>query len=153
MQIVRPSTCYDFQREKENSGAYGYKPWNSDNDVAKCLPSKQKIFVWHLYNVRPTSKTLGRSCINVIQIFCVCWARLLGRPNHISPGLGVVRILTDLLWLNRHPSQLTMWVASDPAKGGMGSLALMAGRLTRMRVFANSTYRNRPSFWFHFSLV
>ena len=25
----------------------------------------------HLYNVGPTSKTLGRRCINVIQMFCV----------------------------------------------------------------------------------
>ena len=35
--------------------------------------SKHKTFVWHLYNVGPTSKTLGRRCINVIQMFCVCW--------------------------------------------------------------------------------
>ena len=27
----------------------------------------------HLYNVGPTSSTLGRRCINVIQMFCVCW--------------------------------------------------------------------------------
>ena len=26
-----------------------------------------------LYNVGSTSKTLGRRCINVIQMFCVCW--------------------------------------------------------------------------------
>ena len=32
-----------------------------------------------LYNVGPTSKTLGRRCINVIglQAFCVCWAEKL----------------------------------------------------------------------------
>ena len=36
-------------------------------------PSKRKTFVWHLYNVGPTSKTLGRCCINVMQIFCVSW--------------------------------------------------------------------------------
>ena len=38
-------------------------------------PSKHKTFVLHLYNVGPTSKTLGRRCINVIQMFCVCWER------------------------------------------------------------------------------
>ena len=27
----------------------------------------------HLYNVGSTSKTLGRRCTNVIQMFCVCW--------------------------------------------------------------------------------
>ena len=37
------------------------------------LPSKHNIFIWHLYNVGPTSKTLGRRCTNVIQICCVCW--------------------------------------------------------------------------------
>ena len=37
------------------------------------LPSKYKTFVWYLYNVGPTSQTLGRLCTNVIQMFCVCW--------------------------------------------------------------------------------
>ena len=32
----------------------------------KHLASKHKTFVLHLYNVGPTSKTLGRRCINVI---------------------------------------------------------------------------------------
>ena len=36
-------------------------------------PSKHKIFVQHLYNIGPKSKTLGRHYRNVIQIFCVCW--------------------------------------------------------------------------------
>ena len=37
------------------------------------LRSKHKTFVWHLYNAGPTSKTLGRRCTNVIQMFCVGW--------------------------------------------------------------------------------
>ena len=40
-------------------------------------PSKQKTFVEHLYNVGPTSKTLGRHCTNVIQMFCVCCVELI----------------------------------------------------------------------------
>ena len=40
-------------------------------------PSKHKTFVLHLCNVGPTSKTLGRRCTNVIQMFCVCWDRNL----------------------------------------------------------------------------
>ena len=39
----------------------------------KRLPSKHKIFVQHFYKVGSTSKTLGRRCTNVIQMFCVCW--------------------------------------------------------------------------------
>ena len=31
----------------------------------------QQTFVYHLYNFGPMSKTLGRRCINVIQMFCV----------------------------------------------------------------------------------
>ena len=41
---------------------------------AQSPPSKHKTFVWHLYNIGPTSKTLDRHCTNVIQMFCVCWA-------------------------------------------------------------------------------
>ena len=37
------------------------------------IPSKHKTFLWYLYNVGITSKTLGRRCTNVIQMFCVCW--------------------------------------------------------------------------------
>ena len=39
-------------------------------------PSKHEAFVYHLYNVEPTSKTLGRRFINVIQMFCVYWVSL-----------------------------------------------------------------------------
>ena len=34
-----------------------------------------KAVVLHLYNVGPTSKTLGPRYINVIQIFCVFWKK------------------------------------------------------------------------------
>ena len=37
------------------------------------VPSRSKTFVYHLYNVGPASKTLGRRCTNVMQMFCVCW--------------------------------------------------------------------------------
>ena len=37
------------------------------------LTSKHKTFVWHLYNVGPTSKTLVQHCINGIQMFCAYW--------------------------------------------------------------------------------
>ena len=38
-----------------------------------CHPSKQKTFVYTLYNVGPTSKMLGRRCTHGMQMFCVCW--------------------------------------------------------------------------------
>ena len=37
------------------------------------VPSKHKTFLSHLCNVGPTSKTLGRRCTNVIQMFCLYW--------------------------------------------------------------------------------
>ena len=43
------------------------------HSLYECIPNKSKTFVYHLYNVGPTSKTLGRRCINVIQMFCVYW--------------------------------------------------------------------------------
>ena len=33
-------------------------------------PSKCKTFEYHLYNIGPTSKMLGRRCIKAIQMFC-----------------------------------------------------------------------------------
>ena len=36
----------------------------------------QIICITFIYNVVPTSKMLGRCCINAIQMFCVCWASL-----------------------------------------------------------------------------
>ena len=32
------------------------------------------------YNVGPTSKTFCRRCVNVIQMFCVCWVCTGCRP-------------------------------------------------------------------------
>ena len=44
-----------------------------------------------LYNVGPTSKTLGRRCINVIQMFCVCWVALK-LIDHISNNLDTGKV-------------------------------------------------------------
>ena len=38
-------------------------------------PLNTMHFVYHLYNDGPTSKTLGRRCINVIQMLCVYWGK------------------------------------------------------------------------------
>ena len=39
--------------------------------------------VKHLYNGGPTSRTLGRRCINVIQMFCVYWVTTFSNFNKI----------------------------------------------------------------------
>ena len=36
-------------------------------------PSKHKTFVQYLYNAGQTSSTLVQRCINIIQMFRVCW--------------------------------------------------------------------------------
>ena len=36
------------------------------------IPNKQKTIGLNLYNVGPTIKTLGRRCINVLQMFFIC---------------------------------------------------------------------------------
>ena len=43
-----------------------------------------------LYNVGSAAKTLGRRCINVIQMFCFCWAR----------GLSLKHCTFLQCWLN-----------------------------------------------------
>ena len=59
------------------------------------IPSKHKTFVEHLYNVGPTSKTLGRRCTNVIQMFYVywvgmsCWVRWRFTCSDNTPSIHV----------------------------------------------------------------
>ena len=43
----------------------------------------------HLYNVGPTSKTLGRRCINVIQMFCAYWDDTCNVLNRIPTSHSV----------------------------------------------------------------
>ena len=46
--------------------------WNCLTQACIDMPSKHKTFVWlSLGNGGPASKTLGRRCINVIQMSCV----------------------------------------------------------------------------------
>ena len=47
--------------------------WLSLKYIYIIYPSKHKTFLYHLYNVGPTSSTLVRHCINVIQKFCASW--------------------------------------------------------------------------------
>ena len=35
------------------------------------MPSKHKIFLEHLHNVGPTSKTLAQHCANSIKMICI----------------------------------------------------------------------------------
>ena len=37
------------------------------------LPNKHRTFMWHLCNVGPTLKSLGRHCIDVVCVFCAHW--------------------------------------------------------------------------------
>ena len=39
------------------------------------------LYIYHSYNVGPTSKTLRRRCINVIQKLCVYWDVDIKRQN------------------------------------------------------------------------
>ena len=53
-------------------------------------PRKHKVFVYHLYNVGPTSSTLVQHRINFIQMLCVGWDRSL---CHVSEYMCI-----DLQW-------------------------------------------------------
>ena len=57
------------------------------------LASKYKTFVKHLYNVGSTSKTLGRRCIDVIQMFVYLIERLLQSQKEVSGHLLRKQIL------------------------------------------------------------
>ena len=47
--------------------------WNDSGVRFYTLPSGHGALVWHLRNACPTSKTLGRRCINVVRVFCIHW--------------------------------------------------------------------------------
>ena len=64
-----------------------------------------------LCNVGPTSKTLGRRCINVIQMSCVCWDVWLPSFVCSSNGLGSGHTITTIwsqCWVNVGPLSVTV---------------------------------------------
>ena len=67
---------------------------------------------------------LGQRCTNVIQMFCVCWVTTLVQHWRWW-GFRQICCVRAVMLRNSHQIR---------RKGGMGSLAFMAGRLTRMRV-------------------
>ena len=66
-----------------------------------------------LCNVGPTSKMLGRRCINVIQMFCVCWAGGLSNIVHVS-NVGSMLGQRRRRWPNIKTAlgQCLVWVVS-----------------------------------------
>ena len=69
--------------------------------ASRWLLRKHKTFVWHLYNVGPTSKTLDLHRINVTPMFCVYWvitchnhdcSRLITRSSHKQMQSGSCNI-------------------------------------------------------------
>ena len=60
--------------------------WKLPDPKLVLTPSKHTKIRMTLCNVGPTSKTLGRRCINVIQMSCVCWA---GRCTFIQCRFNV----------------------------------------------------------------
>ena len=73
----------------------------------------QKYLSIILYNIGPTSKTLGRRCTNV-QMFCVCWAFLLvglwGFPQVALLDLYVVfQRLTNIVFTFHARSKKLRW--------------------------------------------
>ena len=74
-----PHQTFYFMR---NSGQAWMTAWASRIDCECTLPSAHTAFVWPLYNVGPTSKTLDRHCTNVIQMFC------FGRDPVLSRNAG-----------------------------------------------------------------
>ena len=72
----------------------------SSKILSEPLPSKHKTFVWL---ARPMSKTLGRRCIKVIQMFCVCWVdSLLKSCTLCCMPCSMIR---DQLIYDNHPAE------------------------------------------------
>ena len=75
-------------------------------------PSKHKTFVYHLYNASPTSSAFDQHCINVIQIFSVCWAgckyeckKTATRQVHTKNRLSnTTASLHQIEWGESHPA-------------------------------------------------
>ena len=83
LPILEPCQLYKISsNEALLCGEPQFNPFNPEFTILifihykPRIPSKQKTFVQHLYNVGTTSKTLGRRCTNAIQMFCVYWAAI-----------------------------------------------------------------------------
>ena len=71
--------------------------------VQQVQPSKHKPFALHLYNVGPTSSTLGQRCINVMHMLCVCWQ---------DGGDSTVVVMGDRVhWIEVGPTSLDLCIA------------------------------------------
>ena len=55
--------------------------------VSESIPANTKHSHNFLYNVGPTSSTLGRRCINVMKMLCVRWVSVRGPSLHPKPIL------------------------------------------------------------------
>ena len=62
-------------------------------------PSKHKTFVWPLFNVGPTSNTLGRRCTNAIQMFFVCWDLWRGKIEMTYHAEGLIYNYVVKAWM------------------------------------------------------
>ena len=96
--------CVDNWLDQVNFGDYCYRRLLG----ALSNPTNTKTFVYHLYNVGPTSLTLVRHCANVIQMLCVYWecCRFFNpfKPEfpivifiHCKPRIAVA--ILDLQWM------------------------------------------------------
>ena len=117
---------------------------NTWEAAIKACPSKHKTFVWYLYNVGPTSKTLGRRCSNVIQMFCICWVHSGGSNLHFGAAIAsrlqlsyspLSMIVKDSMlvqrWVGRAKSPaLSVSDASAYRRTAQWSVALCAVKLT-----------------------
>ena len=54
---------------------------NRTGDLRLCRPT--------MYNVGPTSKTLGRSCTNGLRMFCVCWVIIIFFTHRMRAATAV----------------------------------------------------------------
>ena len=63
-------------------------------------PRKYKTFVWHLYNVGPTSSTLVQHCTNVIKCFVLTGTRLYRYWPLSCHNAGPESLVLTHIWSN-----------------------------------------------------
>ena len=123
------------------------------------FPSKYKTFVYHLYNVGPTSKTLARRCYtNVLYIvihiqYCICppihnlhWVRVLNKDDNCCCFVGSLAANTSTSVLmavdfndTTQPAQFTIGV--DDRKHPV-SLTAPVGELVQPYTMTENDFNN-----------
>ena len=106
-------------------------------------------FVQHVYNVGPTSKTLGQRCTKVLLMFCVTvyWV-----TTSLSGQRWDIFVLWNIFWIKRCSLTLTWYYKCIPIHRHDVSPTLF-GTATLIQMTSSVDTKISHGHWWHFTYV